>query len=125
MTDTAIRPEAWTPIERLNVREHGRRGMDRVGVVEPAKLNAGAQFVIAWGPRGDGPGVCIARYGSRRGHVAHTPDDAWNPHNPDWPDEALESYAQDAGMFHKRRRHDLDAGFPAVEVWSAGMRRLE
>ena len=52
MTDTAIRPEAWTPIERLNVREHGRRAMDRVGVVEPAKLAAGAQFVVAWGPRG-------------------------------------------------------------------------
>ena len=63
VTETAIRPEAWTPIERLNVREHGRRAMDRVGVVSPAKLMAGAQFVVAWGPRGDG------RRG--RGRAAH------------------------------------------------------
>ena len=61
----------------------------------------------------------------RDGHVAHTPDGAWNPHNPDWPEKVLESYAHDAGMFQKRRRHDLEGGFPAVELWSAGMRRVD
>ena len=144
------------------------------------KLTGGARFIVAWAPRGDRPGVCIAAHGGlkhpfpydcdtialeatigahalleiaadmlmngaafalldaaflvfpawrrlqiRGGYVAHSPDGAWNPHYPDWPEDLLEAYAQDAAMFGKRRRHDVDAGFPAAEVWSADMRRVE
>lgn len=48
--------------------------------------------------------------------VAHTPDGAWNPHNPDYPDEVLKAYRHNQSMFQKRIEHDLDKGFPAVEV---------
>ncbi len=50
------------------------------------------------------------------GSVAHTNDGAWNPHNPDFPDEVLETCRHDHGMFRKRIAHDLDEGLPVVEV---------
>ncbi len=50
------------------------------------------------------------------GYVAHTPDGAWNPHNPDYTDEVLESHRRDQSMFQKRIEHDLGEGLPAVEV---------
>ena len=51
-----------------------------------------------------------------RAAVAHTHDGAWNPHNPDYPDEILERYREDDQMFKKRRAHDLEKGLPAVEI---------
>ena len=39
-------------------------------------------------------------------HVAHTLDGAWNPHNPDYPDEVLEAYRRDLNMFQTRIEHD-------------------
>ena len=53
---------------------------------------------------------------ARDGAVAHTPDGSWNPHNPDYPDEILQQYREDHGMFQKRREHDLDKRLPAVEI---------
>ena len=50
------------------------------------------------------------------GYVAHSPDGAWNPHTPDYPDEVLEAYRHDQDMFQKRIEHDLGKGLPAVEV---------
>ena len=50
------------------------------------------------------------------GHVAHTPDGAWNPHNPDYPDEVLEAYRRDRNMFQTRIEHDLGKRLPTVEV---------
>ena len=51
-----------------------------------------------------------------QGYVAHTPDGAWNPHNPDYPDEVLEDYRQDDAMLRKRVEHDLGKGLPALEL---------
>ena len=51
-----------------------------------------------------------------RGAVAHTPDGAWNPHNPDYPDKILKQYREDDQMFKKRREHDREKGLPAVEI---------
>ena len=50
------------------------------------------------------------------GYVAHTPDGAWNPHNPDYPDEVLEAYRRDRNMFQTRIDHDLGKRLPTVEV---------
>ena len=52
------------------------------------------------------------------GVVAHTENGAWNPHNPDYPDDVLESHRQDTSMLWKRIEHDKAAGFPNVEVVS-------
>ena len=56
------RPEAWTPIERYNIEQHGPGPMLRVGVFQAAELIAGAAFIVAWGPRKGttGPGFCVA-----------------------------------------------------------------
>ena len=58
------RPLVWTPVEQLNVRQHGQRTMQRVGVFEPHEIMAGAAAIIAWGPRTSGPGFCVAPWGS-------------------------------------------------------------
>ena len=59
-------PEAWTTIERYNVERHGRGPMLRVGVFQPAKLLAGAPFIVACRPKQGttGPGFCVAPHRS-------------------------------------------------------------
>ena len=60
------RPEAWTPIERYNIEQHGPGPMLRVGVFQAAELIAGAAFIVAWGPRKGttGPGFCVGPHTS-------------------------------------------------------------
>ena len=51
-----------------------------------------------------------------RGYVAHTPDGAWNPHNPDDAEEKLQGYRGDHGMFQRRIDHDRKYELPTVEI---------
>ena len=107
---------ARTPIERLNITTYGQEKMSTVGLFRPADLLAGAQFIIAWGPRPGttGPGFCVAPHATIGPPFPYDSDTKSLPSDLDAHD--LLALAGDMAM-HGAPFALLDAAFLVFPVW--------
>ena len=112
------RPEAWTPIERYGIEQHGPGPMLRVGVFHPSALIAGAEFIVAWRPmKGTtGPGFCVAPWAAMPMPFPYHCDTKALP--PDLKAQDLLELAADMAM-NGAPLALMDAAFLVFPAWRA------